>query len=159
MAVLLVLALVMVAVAALFAAAVFRWPAADPADPRLEHGRVVAEIQRHRRLRRVLQRRPDPSAATGLVVTLGGLVVVVGALSVGAVLAMVRTTTGLADFDVGVARWAARNATPVDRRAAGADLRAARWASWSWPPPRFVIGWRRLPVAWPPPSSCWSSGA
>jgi membrane-associated phospholipid phosphatase len=110
-AVLLVLALVVVTVGSLFGWIVLRWPTADPTDTRIEHGRVVAEVTRHRGLRKLLRRHADPGTTTGVAVTLGGLVVVVGSLTVGVVLAMVRSSTGLADLDLGAARWAARHAT------------------------------------------------
>jgi undecaprenyl-diphosphatase len=110
-AVLFVLAVVVVSVAAVLSLAVLRWPVVDPADPRIQHDLVVHEVVRHPGLRALLARRLDPGATTGLALSAGGLVVVGGVATVGVVLAMVRSSTGLAEFDRGAARWAARHAS------------------------------------------------
>ena len=86
------------------------WPALR-FGPRIGSGKVRNEVRRHPRLAAVVSARLDPSALTGLALTIAGAVVVIGAAFVGLVFIMIRRHFGIADFDVVAARFAARHAT------------------------------------------------
>jgi membrane-associated phospholipid phosphatase len=77
---------------------VARWPEYDPAAPHL--------LWRWRR------RRVDPELATGVALSLCVPAVVALTATAGVLLLMVRTKTGVADYDLDFARWGAENATP-----------------------------------------------
>jgi undecaprenyl-diphosphatase len=77
-------------------AVVSRWPKFDPAAPRL---------------RPRWRARLDPEVVTGLALTLGVAAVVVLTSAAGLLLLMVRTKTGLAHYDLTLARWGAAHAT------------------------------------------------
>jgi membrane-associated phospholipid phosphatase len=70
-----------------------------------------------------LRRRMDPGTATGLALTVALATIVLGGVVLGAVLLMVRSNTGLARFDRGVAVWGAREAGAF----ATTILRAVTW--------------------------------
>jgi undecaprenyl-diphosphatase len=76
---------------------VARWPEYDPAAPHL--------LWRWRR------RRADPELATGVALALCAPAVVVLTASAGVLLLMVRTKTGVANYDLAFARWGALHAT------------------------------------------------
>jgi undecaprenyl-diphosphatase len=88
-----------------------RWPALDPASPRVAaHG--PSEVLEHRPgLHRFIQARVDPAAATGLALTIALVVVIIGGVAFGSVLAMVRAETGFNHYDVDIATWASTHAT------------------------------------------------
>jgi membrane-associated phospholipid phosphatase len=69
------------------------------------------ELGRLPRLRRFLAERFDQQSLRGLLVTVAFVVVLVVALAVGALLDMVATHEGLAEYDDNVAEWGSRNAT------------------------------------------------
>ncbi len=79
--------------------------------PRIDAGKVHNEVRRHPRLAAVVSARLDPSALTGLALTIAAAMVVVGAVFFGLVFIMIRRHFGFADFDVSAARFAARHAT------------------------------------------------
>jgi undecaprenyl-diphosphatase len=89
----------------LTAVGVRRWPHADPA--RSASLALEGELVRWRRLRRFLRSRLDPGATTGLALTVALLAVVVAGVVFGVGAYMIRTSTGVVDFDTTVARWAA----------------------------------------------------
>src|SRR5512135_3746243 len=97
------LALALVGVGGLFglalATAVRRWPSKDPSAPRLEPSGIRDTVHRHPRLRSHLRTRFDPTAATGLALTLAVLAIVAAATSLGVLAAMVRTNSGLTHYD------------------------------------------------------------
>src|SRR4051794_22911587 len=92
-------------------AAVRRWPEATVAAPHLSTEPVVTEVHARPRLARFLRSRADPATATGLALTVAVALVLVGATAVGVLLAMVRTSTGLARYDDWFARFGADHAT------------------------------------------------
>jgi membrane-associated phospholipid phosphatase len=76
---------------------VARWPNYDPAAPHL--------LWRWRR------RRVDPELTTGIALSLCVPAVVALTATAGVLLLMVRTKTGVADYDLAFARWGAEHAT------------------------------------------------
>lgn len=70
-----------------------------------------------------LRRRMDPQAATGLGLTVAVVLVVALGTALGVLVLMVRSNTGLARYDVGVARWGARHAGPASTEI----IRAITW--------------------------------
>jgi membrane-associated phospholipid phosphatase len=78
-------------------AVVARWPEYDPAAPHL--------LWRWRR------RRVDPELTTGVALTLCVPAVVALTATAGVLLLMVRTKTGVANYDLAFARWGAVHAT------------------------------------------------
>jgi membrane-associated phospholipid phosphatase len=79
---------------------------AAPSQPALESARKVGEtIGRHRALRRALQARLDPAAATGLALTLALLVVIGGGFLFALLAYLIRSNAHLHGVDNGVARW------------------------------------------------------
>jgi membrane-associated phospholipid phosphatase len=112
--VLLVVASVL-AVGAIFGMAAYavvrRWPEATVAAPHLSTETVVTEVHDRPRLARLLRSRADPAAATGLALTVAVGLVVLGATAVGVLLAMVRTSRGLARYDNWFAQFGADHAT------------------------------------------------
>ena len=77
------------------------------ASRRLSSGaRKVGEtVGRHRALRRALEARLDPAAATGLALTLALLVVIGGGVLLGVLAYLVRSNAHLLGVDNGVAKW------------------------------------------------------
>ena len=114
----LVVILPLLAVAAtaglLTAAVVARWPAHDPAAPRLRDDSPVLQHRdgRKEQLRALWRARLDPGVATGLALTLALSALVVFTAVAGILLLMVRTKTGIARYDLGLAEWGAMEATP-----------------------------------------------
>ncbi len=105
-------ALVLVALAAgvLVWLALRRWPAADPASPRTTV-RIARWETRHPRALALATTRLDPASATGLALTVALGIAFVGTVAFGVVAFMVRSHTGLASADRGVAEWGAEHAT------------------------------------------------
>jgi membrane-associated phospholipid phosphatase len=112
-----ILPLLAVAAAAgvLTSAVVARWPAHDPAAPRLRADSPVLQRWdgRRARLRALWRARMDPGVATGLALTLAVSAMVVFTAGAGVLLLMVRTKTGIAHYDLGLAEWGAAEATPT----------------------------------------------
>jgi undecaprenyl-diphosphatase len=90
---------------AVAAACVRRWPQADPA--RSASRAVEGKLARRQRVRRFLRSRLDPGTTTGLALTAALLAVVVAGVVLGVGAYMIRTSSGVVDFDTTVARWAA----------------------------------------------------
>lgn len=98
----------------LVGAVVWRWPNHDPAAPRLTADSAVLNPDNGRAgLRARWRSRLDPEVATGLALTLGVAAVVALTATAGVLLLMVRTKTGVAAYDLNLARWAADHATPA----------------------------------------------
>jgi membrane-associated phospholipid phosphatase len=108
---LVVLVLVALATGTAVATLVRRWPTVDPASPRATGALVKHEVASHSRVRAFVRGRVDPAIATGLLLTVGVAVVVVGAFGIGLLFWMVRRNEGLARLDHGFATWGARNAS------------------------------------------------
>ena len=79
--------------------------------PRINPDNVRKQVHKHPRLAAVVSARMDPSALTGMALTVAGTVAVVGAVLFGLVFFMIRSHFGLADFDIRAARFAAHHAT------------------------------------------------
>jgi membrane-associated phospholipid phosphatase len=86
----------------------------DP-DATRGHGPAehAAEELFRARAARVLRRRLDPEAATGLALTVALGLIFAMALGFGLVSDMVTSETGLSRYDASAARWGADNATPT----------------------------------------------
>jgi membrane-associated phospholipid phosphatase len=96
---------------ALFAFAVRRHPGIDPASAR--GSTVVAhELARHTRWQRALARL-DPSTETGLLLTLGLIILVVGGVVLGGLALLVRTNSDLLRVDRSVAPWGEQHMTSL----------------------------------------------
>ena len=94
---------------------VWRYPRASPSPaPALDTARQVgASLGRHRRLRKAMGARLDPTAATGLALTLALGFAICGGVLLGLLAYLVRTNELLTGLDNGVARWGARHASPL----------------------------------------------
>jgi len=86
------------------------WPGPH-LGPRIDPATVRREARRHPRLAAAVSARLDASTLTGLALTAAGAVAIAGAVVFGLVFFMVRRHFGFADFDVNVARFAARHAS------------------------------------------------
>jgi membrane-associated phospholipid phosphatase len=92
--------------------------AGPAAAPTLEAARKVGHsVGRHRRLRTFLKARLDPTAATGLLLTLALLVAIGGGVLLGALAYATRTNSDLTAIDNGVAKWGNRHASPLSTHA------------------------------------------
>lgn len=76
-------------------------------------GKVGEVAQRHGSLRRVLGRRLDPESVTGLALSLALVFVVAAGTLLGLLAFLVRTNAQLNSIDRSVAKWGARNASPL----------------------------------------------
>jgi undecaprenyl-diphosphatase len=70
-----------------------------------EIGHTIAEHQRLRRLRRLLRGRLDPTTATGLVLSLALLAILVAGIVIGALAYLIRSNSELAAIDRSVGQW------------------------------------------------------
>ena len=95
------------------AVAVRRWPVLDPASPRATTAVVRHELDEHPPLRRLVRARVDTEAATGLLLTIAIVVVVLGGAAVGILFWMMRENAGIARADHRFATWGAANATDL----------------------------------------------
>jgi undecaprenyl-diphosphatase len=94
------------------ALAIHRWPALDPASARassraaheMEH-----ELEQHRGLTRFVGERLDPRVATGLLLTLALVFMVLGGVVVAVLGLVVRSNNALVDLDRSVAPWGAQH--------------------------------------------------
>lgn len=86
-----------------------RWP---PADPSVAAIAVGQELRGWARLRKRILPSTDPASATGIALFVAVVVAVLGGLVLGVLAWMVRSNSGLATRDLGVARWGAHHATP-----------------------------------------------
>jgi membrane-associated phospholipid phosphatase len=117
--VVLVLVLVVSASAGLGASlAIRRWPQADPALSATEA--LGEDLGSHRRSRRFLRSRMDPSTATGLALTVALAALVLTGVIVGVLAWMVRRDVGLVDLDHVIEVWADENATTFSDAVLGA---------------------------------------
>lgn len=90
--------------------AVRRFPALDPAAPRVTPAQAL-EAGTTRPVRSFLQTRLDPEAITGLLLTTALVIVAAAAVAIGALLVMTQHNALLARYDLTAARWGATNAT------------------------------------------------
>ena len=109
---------------------VWRWSRSDPTDPHLERRTVRRFLREHPLVRRLARRHhPNPSAATAEALGLAAAVVVIGTATVGAILLMIKTRSGVARADTPFARWAADQATEASTEVMRAisELGGTRW--------------------------------
>jgi len=99
-----------------FAAWHYPTPLAEP-TPSLGAAKAVGtEIGHHSRLRRTIKSRLNPEAATGLALTIGLGVVILGGLVLGILAFLVRSNSGLVHVDASVAKWGNEHSGPVSDR-------------------------------------------
>jgi membrane-associated phospholipid phosphatase len=89
--------------------AVRHWPTADPALRASDA--IGAKVRSHPRPRRFLRSRLDPATATGLVLTVALIGIVVSGAAVGLFAWMIRRDLGVVTVDLAVERWAEAHAT------------------------------------------------
>jgi membrane-associated phospholipid phosphatase len=94
--------------------AVWRYPRrARESSPTVAIAREIGEtVERHRRLRSLVDARLDPAAATGLALTLALVIAIGGGVLLGVLAYLVRTNSFLTGIDNGVAKWGHRHASP-----------------------------------------------
>ena len=71
-------------------------PNFDPAAPKASIAKIAAETEMHPRVARYLRSRVDPARLTGLALTIALVILLGGAVAIGALLEMVRHNAGLA---------------------------------------------------------------
>ncbi len=117
MAVILVVSSAAAAAALVAGAIAWALPNFDPAAPHASSRTVVAtavkETEAHPRVAAYVRSRLDPAPLTGLALTVGLVLVGVGAIAVGALLVMVQRHAGLARYDLGAANWGGSHASPT----------------------------------------------
>ena len=87
-----------------------RWP--DPVEaPRIKAPALASTVEAHTWLARFLQDRRDPVRLTGLALTVAISLIALGGAGIGILLAMVRTQSGLAAWDLAFARFGAAHAS------------------------------------------------
>ena len=100
------------------ALAIRRWPALDPASARpasrAAH-EVERELEQQRGLARFLGERLDPRVATGLLLTLALVLLVLGGVVVAVLGLVVRSNNLLVDLDRSVAPWGAQHTDAFTR--------------------------------------------
>ncbi|HJS26974.1 MAG TPA: phosphatase PAP2 family protein [Actinomycetota bacterium] len=89
--------------------AVRHWPKSDPGLSASEA--LGAKVRSHRRPRSFLRSRLDPATATGLVLTIALIGIVVAGAAVGLFAWMIRRDLGVVAVDLAVERWAETHAT------------------------------------------------
>jgi membrane-associated phospholipid phosphatase len=89
----------------------WRLPNFDPAAPRAAAPTIQREVEAHAGLAAFLRKRVDPAKATGLALTVALMLVIGGAVSVGALLVMEQHNAGLARYDLSAANWGFDHAT------------------------------------------------
>jgi membrane-associated phospholipid phosphatase len=110
-------AVIVVVVAAALAAGTvagaiaWRLPNFDPGAPHAGAPALRREARAHESLATFVQSRLDPATATGLALTIALILVLGGAVAIGALLVMVQHNAGLARYDLSAARWGAAHAT------------------------------------------------
>src|SRR6476661_5713485 len=117
MPILLLLALAL-SVAVAVALAFWRYPAhaaaaPGPLDPARSAGETIAK---HRSLRKLLDARLDPAAATGLALTVALALAIGGGMLLGVLAYLARTNAALIRIDNSVAKWGNSHATATSTR-------------------------------------------
>jgi membrane-associated phospholipid phosphatase len=90
-----------------------RWPRLDPVAPKVDVATpaVKEQVRKHPGLRALLRREIDPATATSLIVTVALAALVLTVVAAGGLLLMVKTHSGLAKWDLALARWGGHHAT------------------------------------------------
>jgi membrane-associated phospholipid phosphatase len=86
-----------------------RWPAIDA--PKVSAPQIVEKVEAHPKFAEHLRRHFDPKTETGVALTVATVVVGAAAVGVGVVIAMIRSKTGLARYDIRLAQYGADHAT------------------------------------------------
>jgi membrane-associated phospholipid phosphatase len=86
-------------------------PNFDPAAPKASTAKIAVETELHPGAARYLRARVDPARLTGLALTIALVLLLGGAVAIGALLEMVRHNAGLARWDLSAARWGGNHAT------------------------------------------------
>jgi membrane-associated phospholipid phosphatase len=115
-AVVLVVAVAAAGGALLGALVAWRLPNFDPAAPRADTHTIAEEVITHPRTATFLGSRLNPSAATGLALTVALAIAVLGAIAIGSLFVMVQHNAGLARYDLSAARWGGDHATSGSTR-------------------------------------------
>ncbi len=104
-----------VVVAVVAAGSAFEWAVRRRSDDPIDPASEVSSLARWARLgptrAAAIRRRLDRTSASGLLLTIGFLLLLVAALVVGVVFDMVTSHAGLARWDESVARWGSTHAT------------------------------------------------
>lgn len=87
-----------------------------PLAPRVSHEKIVESVEQHPRLEHALQHSVEPGTATGVALTFAAVAAALCIGSMGALLVMVQTNTGLEHFDLAFARWGASHSSDVSTR-------------------------------------------
>jgi undecaprenyl-diphosphatase len=111
MAVVLVVAVAALVGALLGGFVAWRLPDFDPAAPRVGSHAIAEGVEEHPRTATFLSSRLNPSAATGLALTVALGIAVLGAVAIGSLFIMVHHNAGLARYDLSAARWGGDHAT------------------------------------------------
>ena len=102
---------VSLAAGAIVGLAVWRWPRL--ASPHLRSSRLGHRLADHPRLAHLLRADPAPDGTASVALIAVAGLLILAAAGVGLLLLMIRSTTGLARFDVRIAEFAARHASPA----------------------------------------------
>lgn len=94
----------------------YQWPQSAPTAPKLDVETVQSEVRRHPGWAGFARSRLDPNSVTGLVLSAGVILFVVGAAAVGIVLFMIHTNTGFARLDRSASLFGAHHATALSTR-------------------------------------------
>jgi membrane-associated phospholipid phosphatase len=96
-----------------------RWPRLDPTSPRLDATSplVRKEVRARPQLRALLRRDIDPAVATSITLVVSVAAMLAFAVCIGALLVMVQTDSGLAKWDLALARWGGEHNTRGSARA------------------------------------------
>lgn len=103
-----VLVLISVLAGVVTAGVVLRWPAADPASPRLAQHTAQAvqqELVKERGVRQFVASRTNPTVATGLLLTAALGLVIVGGIAFGLLVYLVRGHSILVTIDHDISAW------------------------------------------------------
>jgi membrane-associated phospholipid phosphatase len=94
-----------------------RWPHRDPGAPQLKPQNLAGTVRRYPRIRSLIRSRLDPARDTGLLLTAALAGVVVSLSTVGVLIRMVRSNSGLVSYDAAFARWGSQHADASSTKA------------------------------------------
>lgn len=90
---------------------VLRWPRTDPMTPTVSAAKVKIEVRRHRRIVAYVNSRFSPESATSVALVVTVFFLVVGAATVGILVLMIHSNSGIARWDRGASLFAAHHAS------------------------------------------------
>jgi len=94
----------------------YRWPQSTLTAPKLDVETVQSEVRKHPGGAGFVRSRLDPNSVTGLVLTAGVILFVVGTAAVAIVLLMIHTNSGFARLDRSASLFGAHHATALSTR-------------------------------------------